>query len=123
MTRVFLADPLIEERSALRAMLMDLSMDVVGEATDWGTLSKGRPGNLSDMVLFSWDLIPKDASWAISKLRKTYPGAILVTIANRSDLYERTALNAGLDVFISKEISPRRVAELISSAVKFRKVL
>jgi hypothetical protein len=35
MTRVFIADAKPEERSALRLLLLDLKMDVVGEATDW----------------------------------------------------------------------------------------
>ena len=37
MTRVFSADPLSEERSALRLVLQDLHLEVIGEATDWKT--------------------------------------------------------------------------------------
>ena len=35
MTRVYVADAKSEERSALRLMLLDLKMEVVGEAADW----------------------------------------------------------------------------------------
>jgi hypothetical protein len=35
MPRVFLADAQLEERSALRLLLLDLKMEVVGEAADW----------------------------------------------------------------------------------------
>jgi DNA-binding NarL/FixJ family response regulator len=37
MTVVYLADAQPEERSALRLLLMDLNMEVVGEAADWPT--------------------------------------------------------------------------------------
>ena len=37
MTRVYVADALPEERSALRLMLLDLNMEVVGEAASWAT--------------------------------------------------------------------------------------
>jgi hypothetical protein len=37
MTRVFVADAKLEERSALRLLLLDLKMEVVGEAADWFT--------------------------------------------------------------------------------------
>ncbi len=35
MTRVYVADGKLEGRSALRCLLLDLNMDVVGEAADW----------------------------------------------------------------------------------------
>jgi hypothetical protein len=34
-TRVYIADALIDERSALRLILLDLNMEVAGEAGDW----------------------------------------------------------------------------------------
>ena len=37
MTRVYIADGLPEERSALRLMLLDLHLEVVAEAEDWAT--------------------------------------------------------------------------------------
>ena len=36
-TRVYIADAKPEERFALRLLLLDLKMDVVGEAADWST--------------------------------------------------------------------------------------
>jgi hypothetical protein len=35
MTRVYIADALPEERSALSLMLLDFGMEVIGEAADW----------------------------------------------------------------------------------------
>jgi len=37
MKRVYLADAQTEERSALRLMLLELNLQVVGEAADWPT--------------------------------------------------------------------------------------
>ena len=47
MTRVYLADALPEERSALRLMLLDLHMEVIGEAVDWAT-------TLAEVPLPAW---------------------------------------------------------------------
>jgi hypothetical protein len=50
MTSVFLADTQPEERSAPRLLLLDLNMEVAGEAADWPTtLAQApatNPGNL-----------------------------------------------------------------------------
>ena len=37
MTRIYLADALPEERAAIKLLLLDMSMDVIGEAGDWET--------------------------------------------------------------------------------------
>jgi hypothetical protein len=37
MTRVYLADAQPDERSSLRLLLLDLKMEVVGEAAGWST--------------------------------------------------------------------------------------
>jgi hypothetical protein len=37
MTRVYLADAHVDERTALRLLLLDLAMEVVGEAAGWPT--------------------------------------------------------------------------------------
>jgi DNA-binding NarL/FixJ family response regulator len=58
MTRVYLADAHPEERSALRLVLLDLDMDVVGEAADWRTTLAQVPVTNLDMLLVDWDLLP-----------------------------------------------------------------
>ena len=59
MTRVYVADALTEERSALRLMLLDLNMEMAGEAADWATTSVQAPLSLMDMLLIDWDLLPR----------------------------------------------------------------
>ena len=58
MTRVYLADAKPEERSALRLLLLDLKMEVVGEAADWFTTLAQAPVSRIDMLLVDWDLLP-----------------------------------------------------------------
>ena len=59
MTRVFISDAKPEERYALRLLLLDLNMDVVGEAADWFTTLTHAPATRLDMLLVEWDLLPK----------------------------------------------------------------
>ena len=65
MTRVFLADALTQERSALRLMLLDLKMEIAGEAADWSTTLATAPTSRSDMLLVDWDLLPNSPREAL----------------------------------------------------------
>ena len=111
MTRVFLADALKEERSALRLMLLDLHMEVVGEATDWTTTLAEAPLKSIDMLLIEWDLLPDSPTAALDKLRKACPAALVIVLISHLDARHQAALSAGADAFISKGETPERVAE------------
>ena len=65
MKRVYLADAQTEERSDLRLMLLDLDMQIVGEAADWTTALAQAPVTRPDMVV-DWDLVAKGAGAAHS---------------------------------------------------------
>ena len=58
MTRVYLADAKTDERSALRLLLVDLNMDMAGEAADWLTTLAQAPISRTEMLLVDWDLLP-----------------------------------------------------------------
>jgi DNA-binding NarL/FixJ family response regulator len=114
MTRVFLADSQPEVRSALRMMLLDLHMSVVGEAADWpATLAQAAPTQ-PDMLLVDWNLIPPDSS--LLQLRATCPAAVVIVLISHLDARDQAALSAGADSFISKGESPERVAERLRAA-------
>ena len=70
MTRVFLADSQPEVRSALRLLLLDLNMQMVGEAADWPTALARAPRTRPDMLLVEWDLIPTRAGATLVDLRR-----------------------------------------------------
>ncbi|MBI5353848.1 MAG: response regulator transcription factor [Chloroflexi bacterium] len=112
MTRVYLADEKNEERSALRLLLLDLNMEVAGEASDWFTTLVQVPISRVDMLLVDWDLLPINSpNAALDGLRKVCPTALVVVLISHNDARTQAALSIGADAFISKDETPERVAE------------
>ncbi len=111
MTRVYIADGLTEERSALRLMLLDLHMDVVGEADDWSTALEQAPLKRTDMLLIDWNLLPNSPTAALEELRRACPAALVIVLISHLDARQQAALSAGADAFISKGETPEGVAE------------
>jgi DNA-binding NarL/FixJ family response regulator len=119
MTRVFLAAGLLGVCTALRLLLQDLNMQVVGDASNWPAVLAQASGTQPDMVLVDWDLIPKGGS--LLELRTTCPAATVIILISHLDARSQAALSAGADSFISKSDTPDRVAErLLTAAAKGR---
>lgn len=114
MTRVFLVDSQPEVRSALRLLLLDLNMHVVGETDSWASALTEASATQPDMVLVDWDLIPTGAS--LLELRETCPAAVVIVLISHLDARQQAALSAGADSFISKSETPDRVAERLRAA-------
>ncbi len=116
---MFLADALPDERKALRVLLRDLQMEVVGEASDWaGTLARAPTTGL-DMLLVDWGMLPAGMGVkALADLRLACHIAIVVVLISHLDARHQAALSAGADVFISKGETPERVAERLQSAAE-----
>jgi len=117
MTRIYLADALPDERSALRLMLQDLDMEVIGEGPDWETTIIETPGLETDILLIDWDLLPDKPTNAIKALRKACPEALLIVLFSNYDARQQAAMSAGADTFISKGETPQRIAERLKSVV------
>ena len=116
MTRVYVADALTEERSALRVMLLDLDMKVAGEAADWVTTLAQAPLSLMDMLLIDWDLLPRSSpTAALQELRRACPAALVIVLISHLDARQQAAISSGADAFISKGETPERVAERLRS--------
>lgn len=112
MTRVYIADSKPDVRSAFRLLLLDLQMDVVGEASDWITTLADAPVTHLDMLLVDWDLLPQTyPNTALSELRKQCPSTMVIVLIIRLEARKQAALLSGADVFISKIESPDRVVE------------
>ncbi len=111
MTRVYIADGLTEERSALRLMLLDLHMEVVGEAEDWATALAQAPLKSTDMLLIDWNLLPNSPTAALEELRTACPATLVIVLISHLDARQQAAVSAGADTFISKGETPERVAE------------
>jgi DNA-binding NarL/FixJ family response regulator len=116
MTRVYLADALTEERSALRLMVLDLNMELAGEAADWATTLAQAPANRTDMLLIDWSLLPANTQvTALDQLRRACPAALVIVLISHLDARHQAALSSGADAFISKGETPDRVAERLRS--------
>jgi DNA-binding NarL/FixJ family response regulator len=112
MTRVYLADAKPEERTALRLLLLDMKMDVVGEAEDWTTTLAQAPATHLDMLLVDWNLLPINLGIeSLAELRLACPTAIVVVLISHMGARQQAAISAGADMFISKSETPSRVAE------------
>ncbi len=117
MTRVFLADAQPDELKALRVLLRDLKMAVVGEAADWPATLARAPATDMDMLLVDWGMLPAGLGvMALAELRLACPTAIVVVLISHLDARQQAALSAGADAFISKGETPERVAERLQSA-------
>jgi DNA-binding NarL/FixJ family response regulator len=111
MTRVFLADGIPEERSALRLLLLDLKMEVVGEAADWITTLAQAPVSRADLLLVDWGLLSSESNEALKDLRQACSAALVIVLISHLNARQQAALSAGADAFISKNETPDRVAE------------
>jgi len=111
MTRVFVADAKSAERTALRLLILDLKMEVVGEAADWATTLAQAPVSRTEMLLIDWDLLPNSPTTALDELRKACPAALVIVLISYLDACQQAALSAGADAFITKGELPERVAE------------
>ena len=111
MTRVYLADALTDERAALRLILLDLNMEIAGEAADWPTTLAQAPISRTDILLVDWGLLPNSPGAALEELRGVCPAALVIVLISHLDARQQAALSTGADAFISKGETPERVAE------------
>ena len=112
MTRVYLADAQQEERSALRLVLMDLNLEVVGEAEDWLTTLTRAPATYLDMLLVDWLLLPTElGAQALAEFRLACSMVIVIVLTGQLEGRRQEALSAGADAFINKGETPERVTE------------
>jgi len=117
MIRVYIADARLVERSALRLMLLDLNMEIAGEAGDWSTALAETPTSRTDMLMVDWELLPAAPSTALAELRKACLNELIILLLiSPLEVRQQAAHSIGADVFISKADLPERVAELLRTA-------
>ena len=110
MIRVYIADAMLVERSALRLMLLELNMEIAGESSDWSTTVAEVPGCRVDLLVVDWELLPGAPRTALDELRKACPKALVIILISHLGIRQQAALSAGADVFISRGELPERVA-------------
>ena len=118
MTRIYLTDGNPEERAALRLVLEELDMQVIGEAADWQTTIDDVPEMRLNVLLIDWGLLSAQPSNALETLRASCPAAIVVILISHLDARQQAALSAGADVFISKGETPEHVAERLHAVAQ-----
>ena len=124
MTRVYVADALTEERSALRLLLLDLKMEVVGEAADWLTTLANAPATNLDLLLIDWALVPVHlGAQALAKLRIRCPNAIAIVMLSNPNAYQQSVHAVGADIFIRKDEMPEQVAKHLLLAAASAQVI
>jgi len=116
MIRVYIADAMLVERSALRLVLLDLNMEIAGEAGNWSTTLAETPICRTDMLMVDWELLPAAPSAALNELRRACPKALVIILISRLEARQQAALSTGADVFISKGELPERVVERLRAA-------
>jgi hypothetical protein len=95
MSRVYLADSRLEQRSAPRLQLLDLEMEVVGEAADWSTTLAQAPTNHPELLLLEWELLPNVPDVALEELQKVCPSALVIILIGFLDAGLHAALPNG----------------------------
>jgi DNA-binding NarL/FixJ family response regulator len=116
MIRVFLATAMLVERSALRIMLLDMNMEIAGEADNWLTTLAETPKCRTDMLVADWELLPDESHAALSELRMVCSKTLIIILISHLNARQQAALSVGADVFISKGEMPERVAEHLRAA-------
>jgi two-component system, NarL family, nitrate/nitrite response regulator NarP len=123
MIRILLAAPQPDMHKALRLLVLDLGMEVVGEASDWSTTITTATDTQPDMVVLDWDLMPLGSDNTLAQLREASIAAVVIVLISHLDARNQAAMLAGADIFISKGEAPNRVAERILAAAKKIRVL
>jgi DNA-binding NarL/FixJ family response regulator len=116
MIRVYVAGTLPEERSALRLVLMDLKMEVVGEASDWPTTKDHAPKTNLNMLLIDWNLLAPDPKIDLAALRVACPRPVVIVLIGYLDERKQAAISFGADAIINKNETPERVADRLRRA-------
>jgi DNA-binding NarL/FixJ family response regulator len=116
MTRIFLAASPSTERFALRLLIIDLKMEVVGEAADWFTTITQVPNLRTDLLLLDWGLLPNNPRLALQDFRKACPAVKVIVLISHPDARYQAAISAGGYAFIIKDETPNRFVERLRAA-------
>ena len=113
---VYIAAALLTERSALRILLLDMNMEIAGEADNWLTTLAETPKCGADMLVTDWELLPDEFNEALGKLRRVCLKTLIIILISHLDARQQAALSVGADAFISKGEMPERVAQHLRAA-------
>lgn len=116
MTRVYIADTLPQERLALRLILLDLNMEIAGEAENWSALLAQAPLQSIDLLVADWELLSHAPDPPLAVLRQLCPKMLVIVLINGVEVRQHAASSAGVDGLISRSELPEWVVEHLRSA-------
>jgi DNA-binding NarL/FixJ family response regulator len=117
MIRVYIASAKSEERSALRRMLVEQKMQVVGESSDWFTTLAKAPSTNFNLLLVDWDILPMNAATGLSEIRQACTYSIIVVLTSQRDVLKQVALSAGADAFIDKSNNLNNLPDQLQTVI------
>lgn len=118
MKRVYLANGHPDERLALRLLLVDLNLKIVGEGADWSSTLRLAPATWPDLVVVDWGLVAAESGDSLIELRKACKAAVIIVLISHLDAREQAALSTGADAFISKGETSEQVVERLRAAIE-----
>jgi DNA-binding NarL/FixJ family response regulator len=118
MIRVYIASAKSEERSALRRMLAEQKMQVVGESSDWFSTLAKAPSTDFNLLLVDWDILPMNAATGLSEIRQACTYSIIVVLTSQRDVLKQVALSAGADAFINKSNNLNSLPDQLQAVIE-----
>jgi len=113
--RVLIADPQPKVRFALRVLLQrQPDIELVGEAVDACSLLAHARSGCPDLILLGWELPGETMECLLPTLRVACPETVVIALSGRLEA-QRSAITAGVDVFISKSAPPEQLLAAIAS--------
>jgi DNA-binding NarL/FixJ family response regulator len=99
--KILLADDQPQVRSALRLLLENDQVCIVGEVESLGDLLSAYPRRSPDAILIDWELPGLSPVDGVSSVRQAYPSTRIVALSSRPEA-RPSALRAGADIFVCK---------------------
>jgi DNA-binding NarL/FixJ family response regulator len=115
--RVLLVDDAAPIRNAVRGLLEDAGIEVVGEAAD-GVEGVAMAGSLRpDVVLMDLRMPSRDGFQATEQIAREHPGIrVVVLSAYESEESANAVLAAGAYAFLPKGCGPDRIRDVVLAA-------
>lgn len=116
--KIILADDLSEVRSGLRMLLEhEIVTDKIDEAADLESLiSKVKEGR-HDLILLDWELDKKKVPGIVSVIKMLSPNTGVIALSSRPEAL-KSAVEAGVDAFVSKGEHPDKLLKAINNMIK-----
>jgi len=112
--RILIADTQPKVRFAIRVLLeRQPDLEVVGEAVNAAELLRQFERECPDALLLGWELPGMAMDHLLAALRRSCPNALIIALSGRLEA-QRTAIESGVDAFVSKSSPPEQLLAAIS---------